>query len=92
MRGNLLDEVFTWAAIIQLSGHASDVRFSLNDVRFTSESGHVQCNSVCPLVPIANITVTWIVDAVPRGNRSAIFLSNSNGSVSFRSVVDNAHK
>jgi hypothetical protein len=29
------------------------------------------------------ITVTWIIDAVPGGNRSAIFLSNSNGSVNF---------
>ena len=34
------------------SGHKwafNNVRFSLNDVRFTPESGHVQCNSVCPL-------------------------------------------
>jgi hypothetical protein len=26
-----------------------DVRFSLNDVRFTPESGHVRCNWGCPL-------------------------------------------
>jgi hypothetical protein len=26
-----------------------DVRFSLNDVRFTPESGHVQCTRQCPL-------------------------------------------
>jgi hypothetical protein len=36
---------------------AKHVRFSLNHVGFTPESGHVQCNSVGPLGPIADIVV-----------------------------------
>jgi hypothetical protein len=31
------------------SGHFLMSAFSLNDVRFTPESGHVQCNSACLL-------------------------------------------
>jgi hypothetical protein len=40
------------ASALSASGHKwtfNDVRLSLNDVRFTPETGHVQCKSLCPL-------------------------------------------
>ena len=57
---------------------ARDVRFTLKNVRFAPESGHVQCNSGCPLCANSGHCCGYLTNSISLG-RHAFVKNGSSG-------------